>query len=101
MPPNIIFRLHAKVWLYPGMAAWHFLTLPKKESDEIKAMSGPRRGWGSVRVEVTMGKTTWKTSIFPDKKSACYLLPIKADVRKKEKIQAGDDIVFQLVVVRT
>ncbi len=47
------------------------------------------RGWGSLRVEVRIGATTWKTSVFPDKKSGTYILPVKADVRKKENIKAG------------
>jgi hypothetical protein len=78
------FKLKADVWLYPGLVAWHFLTLPKKESDQIKAMTGPRRGWGAVRVTVTIGKTTWQTSIFPDKKAGAYFLPLKAEVRKRK-----------------
>lgn len=95
-----LYKLQAAVWLYPGLAAWHFLTLPKKESEEIKLRSGPvRRGWGSVRVKVTIGETTWKTSIFPDKKAGAYLLPLKADVRKKEKIKAGDTVNFEVEVL--
>ena len=74
------------------MAAWHFITVPKKESEEIKLQNGPRRGWGSVRVQTTIGKTSWKTSIFPDKKAGAYLLPVKADVRKREKLTAGQKV---------
>lgn len=93
------YKLKAQVWLYPGMAAWHFLTLPKKESDQIKALNGPRRGWGSVRVKVTLGKTTWKTSIFPDKKAGAYLLPLRAEVRKKEKIQLRNTVSFLIELI--
>lgn len=82
------YTLRAKVWPYQGMAAWRFLTLPKKAALEIKENYGKRaRGWGSLPVEATIGKTAWKTSIFPDKKSGSYLLPLKAAVRKAEKIQ--------------
>lgn len=89
------FNVKAKVWLYPGMAGWHFVTLPKKQSGEIKNLFGPMgRGFGSLPVIVTMGTTSWKTSIFPDKKSGAYLLPLKVDVRKKEHISAGDTISF-------
>ena len=61
------YRMRAKVWLYPGMAGWHFVTLPKQRAEEITERFGERkRGFGSLRVEVTIGRTTWKTSIFPD-----------------------------------
>ena len=92
------YKMRAKVRLYPGMAGWHFLTLPKKQSDDIKARFGvTARGWGSLPVIVTIGKTNWETSIFPDKKAGAYLLPLKAYVRKKEKIAEGNkdfDYVF-------
>ncbi len=93
------FKFKSKIWLYPGMAGWHFLTLPRKQSDEIKKVFGSiKRGWGSLPVTVTIGKTSWKTSIFPDKKSAAYLLPVKADVRKKENLSAGETIVFEVAI---
>jgi hypothetical protein len=89
------------VWLYPGKAAWHFVTLPKKESDTIKELFGDmKHGWGSVPVTVTVGETSWDTSIFPDKKAGAYLLPLKAEVRKKEEIREGDALVF-VIKVRT
>ena len=69
--------MRSQVFLYPGMGGWHFIGLPKKESQEIKeAFAAKTRGWGSLPVEVTLGKTHWKTSIFPDKKSGTYLLPL-------------------------
>lgn len=95
------FEMKAKVWLYPGMApasakatarqgAWHFVTVPKKTSAEIKKLfGGMSRGWGSLRVCVAIGTTSWKTSIFWDNKAGAYVLPLKADVRKKEHIVAG------------
>ena len=84
---NHAYKFTSEVWLYPGMAGWHFISLPKNQSEAIKKKFGANaRGWGSLRVSVTIGKTTWKTSIFPDKKSGTYLLPLKADVRKKEGI---------------
>ncbi len=92
-------KITAEVWLYPGTAGWHFVTIPPKVSAEIKARFGKQRvGWGSVPVTVTLGKTVWKTSIFPDKKSGGYLLPLKANIRKKEGIEAGEMISFTLAV---
>ena len=94
---NRRFKLKGKVHLYPGQAGWHFLPLPKKESTKIKAAFGAKsRGWGSLRVTVTIGKTSWKTSIFYDSKGGAYLLPLRADIRKKEDIYADDTVTFTL-----
>lgn len=91
------FKLRSEVWLYPGMAGWHFISVPKKQSVEINKLFGTmKRGWGSLPVLVTIGRTIWKTSIFPDKKTGTYLLPLKANVRKKEDIFKGDVITFEL-----
>ncbi len=87
----------SRLWLYPGPGGWHFITLPASRAKEIKtSLSGVRRGWGSLPVKATVGKTTWKTSIFPDKKSASYLLPVKADIRKRENIEAGNTVTLSL-----
>jgi len=95
--PKYTFK--SKVWVYPGMAGWHFVNLPKKDSREIKKIFGViAAGWGSLPVVVTVGKTSWKTSIFPDKKSGTYLLPLKAEVRKKEGIKEGDTINFSIEI---
>lgn len=94
-----VFTFKAKVWLYPGMAAWHFLTLPKKESARIKkTFEGLERGFGSFRVKVIIGTTSWNTSIFPDKKAGAYLLPLKAHVRKKENIRVGQSVEFTVEI---
>ena len=93
------YEMKSKLWIYPGEAAWHFVTLPKKDSDLIKKrFEGLTRGWGSLPVIVTIGDTNWKTSIFPDKKAGAYLLPIKADVRKKEKLEAGKAVTFSIEI---
>ena len=94
-----IYTIKSKVWLYPGMAGWHFASMPKKESQEIKARFGKMaKGWGSLPVTVTVGKTSWKTSIFPDRKSDTYLLPLKSEVRKKEGIVADKTITLSIKI---
>jgi len=83
---NTHYAFSSTVWLYPGMAGWHFMTIPEDVSEDIQDRFGDqRRGWGSLPVEVTIGATTWKTSIFPDTKTKAYVLPIKAEVRKKNE----------------
>ena len=94
------YKITANVWLYPGESAqWHFVTIPKKETGLINAQySSLKRGWGSLPVQVTIGSTTWNTSIFPDKKSGTYILPLKALVRRKEGIEASDKITLQILI---
>ncbi|MBI4093448.1 DUF1905 domain-containing protein [Candidatus Kaiserbacteria bacterium] len=94
------YKVRGKVWLWPGEnGAWHFVHVDKKTSEIIKkTQTTPRRGFGSVRVEATIGKTRWKTSIFPDSRSGTYLLPLKASVRRTEAIGDGDVISFTLEI---
>ncbi len=88
-----MFRFDAEVWLYAPEGGWHFLTVPAEVSEEIEERtSGRRRGFGSVRVSVTIGATSWTTSVFPDKKRGAYVLPIKKDARRAEDFAAGDRV---------
>ena len=92
-----MITITAPIWLWnEGAATWHFLTVPADEAVEIRAQSfGNRRGFGSVRVEATINGVTWRTSVFPQK-SGGYILPIKADVRRRAGIAAGDDVTVSL-----
>lgn len=95
------YQVKGELWLYPGESAnWHFVSVPKKESEAIvKAHPRKKAGFGSIRVSAKIGKTSWETSIFPDKRSGTYLLPVKAEVRRKEHLSKGDIIAF-LVEIR-
>ena len=95
---DLDFNFTAKLWVYQGSAAWHFLTLPEEVAREIKLVCGQRAGFGSVRVKAVIDGTEWKTSIFPDKRSNSFLLPMKAEVRKKCKILAGDEVTVTLLI---
>ncbi len=90
--PRLTYTFTALVWLYPSeYAAWHFVTVPKDVTKQIESeYTKPKRGWGSIPVKVTIGNTTWKTSIFPDKKRGSYVLPLKAAIRKKEDLGPED-----------
>lgn len=93
------FEATAHVWRYDGPSAWHFLSLPVAVSADVKERFGMMSaGFGSLRVEARIGETTWRTSIFYDKASGCYLLPLKADVRRAEGLVAGDEVAFALTV---
>ena len=80
----------AEVWLWKSDAAWHFLRLPQEVADEIDDTPISRGGFGSLRVEVTIGLSTWGTSIFPSKERDSSLLPLKKPVRAAEGLGVGD-----------
>jgi Domain of unknown function (DUF1905) len=91
------------VWLWraepPAKGSWHFLTIAGETAEAIRDAAGGRSGgWGSVRVTATIGKTSWQTSLFPNKQLGGYMLPLKADVRKREKVNEGDTVSVTICV---
>ncbi|MCF2514194.1 DUF1905 domain-containing protein [Sphingomonas sp. G124] len=88
------------LWLWSGsQASWHFVTVPEDQAGELRAHSlMSRGGFGSVRVEVTIGEVRWQTSVFPQK-SGGYILPVKAAVRRQAGIAAGDDVTVELEIL--
>ncbi|WP_088286901.1 DUF1905 domain-containing protein [Kineosporia sp. A_224] len=93
------FEFTAELFRWEGNAAWHFLGLPEDVTDEIDERWGNAAGgFGAVPVEVTIGTTTWQTSIFPDTKRGCYVLPVKKPVRTKEKLEDGTVAAVTLTV---
>ena len=95
---GLVFDFSAELWRYTGKAAWYFISLPEDVAADIRHFSGPRRGFGSVRVKVCIGKTEWQTSIFPDSKRNTFILPVKAAVRKGETIDAGETVKVTLAL---
>ncbi len=91
---------HARIWEHapdePG--SWHFLTLPADVAEDVAFEAGPRGGFGSVRVEVSIGSSTWRTSLFPDSKAGTFVLPVKKPVRQANSLSAGDTCEVRLEV---
>lgn len=86
----------SKLWKYSGKSAWYFVTLPQDIANHVKFTQQRYFGFGTVRLVVKVGESEWKTSLFPDKKSGSYFLPIKAEIRKKESLRAGDDLTLNI-----
>jgi len=95
--PIVEGRSTGPVLRWEGDAAWFFLAISPELSDEIRGRT-EHVAFGSVRVEASIGATRWRTSLFPDAKSGCYLLPVKAAVRRAERIEDGDVVTAHLVV---
>ena len=82
---RVKYRFEIPIQLWKSNPSWHFGLLPQGISSEIADLSSDfRRGFGAVRVQVGIGGTSWATSVFPDATLNCYVLPLKASVRKAE-----------------
>lgn len=82
-----IYSFTSPIWRYHAPEAWYFITLPADITEELEARFGKRkRAWATLPVRVTVGNTTWDTSLFADKQRAAFLLPIKVQVRKQERL---------------
>lgn len=91
-----VFEFTSELWLYPGDAGWHFLTLPEGVADDLDDLVGERAGFGSIPVEVTIGSSTWKTSLFPDTKAGSFVLPVKQAIRQRERLEVDARVSVRL-----
>jgi hypothetical protein len=85
-------EFEGELWLHQGPGGWTFVTLPADCADQIRFYTGRKkaRAWGMIKVSARIGSSSWDTTIWPDRASGSFLLPVKAAVRKTEKIAAGD-----------
>lgn len=96
---------HGTIWLWRAKdasvtAAWHFLSLTGAVSDALRARSvGRKGGFGSIKVEAQIGDTRWMTSVFPERATGGYMLPLKAQVRKRENLSADMTVAVSLRIV--
>ncbi|MEI6295979.1 MAG: DUF1905 domain-containing protein [Actinomycetes bacterium] len=90
-------KLSGEIWYWRGPPPFYFVTVPAKQSGQIKAIAARvTYGWGVIPVHVTIGKTSWSTSLFP--KDGLYAVPIKNVIREKEKLDAGVKVTLTLTI---
>ena len=84
-------KVIGKIWFWKGPAPHYFVTVPEKDSREIKAIEKlVTYGWGMIPATVRIGATKWKTALWP--KDGAYIVPIKANVRRAENLEEGDTV---------
>jgi len=85
------------VWEWRGPAPFYFVTVPDEESAQLHAVArAVTYGWGMLPVQVRIGATEWRTSLWP--KDGGYVLPVKDAVRRAEQVDQGDAVTVQLTV---
>ena len=96
MDPTFSFDTELYLWKDDG--SWVFATVPVDVSEEISEIVPERRGFGSVPVGVRIGSSRWRTSVFPDSSSGCFVLPVKKAIRMAEGVDVGDTVAIDLSV---
>jgi uncharacterized protein DUF1905 len=93
----MVIEFSGKIWYWRGPSPFFFVTIPAKQSSNIKAISQlVTYGWGVIPVHVRIGKTEFTTSLFP--KDGKYIVPLKASVRKAENLEEGDKVTVRLEI---
>jgi hypothetical protein len=87
----------AEVIYWRGPSPFFFVATPSPHAAELRHVArAVTYGWGMVPVEARIGDVAFTTSLFP--KDETYLLPLKAAVRRKANVTAGDRIDVELTV---
>lgn len=93
------YQFSAKPWKYSGKGAWIFVSLPQELSQEIREVFLlNEEGWGRLKVTAKISETEWQTAIWFDSKQKTYLLPLKSEIRKKEKIELGKKVEVTILI---
>ena len=83
------------VFEWRGPAPYHFVWVSPEDAAVIAEVAAAvTYGWGMVPVEVTIGTTTWTTSLWP--KEGRYVVPLKDRVRRAERIGLADVVSVRL-----
>ncbi|NLG08913.1 MAG: DUF1905 domain-containing protein [Deinococcales bacterium] len=85
------------IWQWRGPAPHYFVSVPAEAVDGLRAAARlVSYGWGMIPVQVRLGGTEWRTSLWP--KDGGYIVPIKAAVRRAEAVDEGDEVTVSLAV---
>lgn len=96
----MLFEFEGEVFRWKANEAFFLVSVPKEYSEEIHEISvGLTNGFGSLKVEASIGSFNWRTSIFPASKTGLFDLPLKAAVRKANGLDVGSVVKVRLEVL--
>ncbi|GAB3407289.1 GNAT family N-acetyltransferase [Flindersiella endophytica] len=85
----------AEIIEWRGPAPYYFVPVPAEAGAALRETAlSASYGWGMLPIRARIGRTEWKTSLWP--KDGGYLLPLKDGVRKPAGLEAGDAVDVQL-----
>jgi hypothetical protein len=90
-------RFEAEVIYWRGPSPFFYAPLPAPCAEAIRRVARHvTYGWGMIPVDATIGPTTFYTALFA--KDDTYYLPLKAAVRRKCDITAGDTVAVEMTL---
>jgi hypothetical protein len=93
MDVKIKYEFSAMIWQHSSPDSWYFVSLPKVMAKEIREnLKWMEEGWGRLKASAKIGNSEWKTAIWFDIKQNTYLLPLKAEIRKKENLKIDQKV---------
>ena len=99
MKGKIKYEFPTKLWKHNAPGGWHFVSLPKDFSQEIrKNLQWQEEGWGRMKAVAQIRAEKWETTIWFDSKQERYYLPVKAEIRKKTQLVLDQTIEMTLWV---
>lgn len=99
MQGKIKYEYVANMWQHQSPGGWYFVSLPKSLSKEIREnLKWQEEGWGRMKVAAQIKDLTWETAIWFDTKMDTYILPIKAEIRKKKSLKVNEDFIMNIWV---
>lgn len=85
------FTFEAGVISWKGPAPFVFVPAPSDVATAIKEASRQLSyGWGCIPATVSLGQTTFTTSLIP--RNDTYVVPIKVAVQRAENVEVGDTV---------
>lgn len=85
------------VWFWRGPAPWHFVTVPVEGAEAIASVAAHvTYGWGMIPATVTLGASTWTTSLWP--KDGGFIVPLKTAVRRAEDVEVDSVVRLRLTI---
>ena len=91
------WTFEGSVVYWRGPAPFYFIPLPEHVLDDLAPVANELTyGWGCIPATVTIGNTTFTTSMIP--KDGGFLVPVKVAVRRAEGIDEGDRVEASVAV---
>lgn len=93
LTPKIKYSFGGSLYRSSQQGGWYFVAMPQVLSKEIrKNLHWQEEGWGRMKAKAKILDLEWETAIWYDSKIKTYVLPLKAEIRKKANLEIGQKL---------